>query len=34
LFDKKIRLLGISLSNFTEVVWKPRKEEEFQLKLF
>ncbi len=35
LFDKKIRLLGISLSNFTEVAWKSRKEEgEFQLKLF
>ncbi len=34
LFDKKVRLLGISLSNFTEVAWKPRKEEEFQLKLF
>jgi DNA polymerase IV len=35
LFDKKVRLLGISLSNFTEVTWKPRKEEgEFQLKLF
>ncbi len=35
LFDKKVRLLGISLSNFTEVKWKPRKEGgEFQLKLF
>jgi DNA polymerase IV len=34
LFDKKVRLLGISLSNFTEVTWRAHKEEEFQLKLF
>jgi DNA polymerase IV len=35
LFDKKIRLLGISLSNFVELTLKsPIEEAEFQLKLF
>jgi DNA polymerase-4 len=34
LFNKKVRLLGIQVSNFTDFVARPHRGEEFQLKLF
>jgi DNA polymerase-4 len=34
LLNKKVRLLGISLSNFTDFTPRPHRGEEFQLKLF
>jgi hypothetical protein len=34
LFNKKVRLLGIQVSNFTDFVPRPHRGEEFQLKLF